>query len=289
MSDMIEEMSALEAAMQDWSDRQIIGWLRAGFAQADEDDPTLIRDAFRPLSLSPQVETSSQLGSALVEAEQRGFECTNRLRTALLELLASADVLDEDPLFLRHLWELLAAIGCRAIVSATARNFIENMLAGPRSPYQADIAAAVATTVAASQPMTSSQLTFLDFLHEKVQLWRPELVSLVIDCEFEKAARRQSIGYDEGLAPVWRRVRTRFLDDLCEETDPDTPAGRALVRSIAADLGVMDRDGGHDDLSIVRDSLLREPAPAPASADTGYLVFKEPDPMPALLALSGGY
>jgi hypothetical protein len=279
---MIEDISALEAELLSWSDREVLKWLRDGFTRAESDEPALVRDAFQPLTLNSQTETTSQLGAVLAEAEQLGFECAERLRRIAMAMLRSDEIWDETSSFVRWLWDFLAAIGCRALVSATARDFVERIAARGPIAEEAEIVAAMATTVASSVPMTGSQLAFFDFISSQPRLWRSEFVGLVLDCAFEKAMREAASGAEE-LASAWRSVNIRFGDDIRRETDLGSPAGRALLRSIAGDIGVTDVAGALDDLTAVRSALFQ----ATAMTDSGYVIFERPRDEQPILRLIG--
>lgn len=262
MSFSVEGVLELDARLCDLRQGEMIAWLQAGFRSVENNDPDQLADSFKPLVINPDRDAIAQLGTALREAEAVGLHGTSRMRRIVRSHLERVDLHRHcTAAELARFWQILASIRCEADLHATARIFIRNALKlrSPRRETSDDrvqsfrpISEAMVSAVVASRPLSNAQLSFFNYIRKLPPFWSSRLVGLIVDCEFEVA---RSLDVEEPEA-TWQGLLDRYRDDLEQEASPSTPAGRALLRSIARRVGM----APENEPTIAWDTLMKEDA-----------------------------
>ncbi len=218
----------LETLSRGWDDDGYILWLERGFARLD--NPLWqAKDhlAFVPLRFHRDASILGQLMaffSVAADHHPRLYEHARHAVEDHLRLSIGRLIQTEQVKFAAYLWRVYSAMGATGATIPLARRMIKELDDSCVSPDAIDELVGVITAAVAAAPLTTSQISFFEYLHER-DFWRDEFVIFLVD---------RYLDWKGGpIEEAWIELLFHYGDALRAATNPGDPSGRAFLSRLA--------------------------------------------------------
>ncbi|HYG48631.1 MAG TPA: hypothetical protein VD846_11915 [Allosphingosinicella sp.] len=240
-----QSMGYLERT-HDWNDREVIEWLRKGFAlYQNSEGSSARRFAFDPVEVSLEHEPLGQLAGALLEGDNPALPAPAHVERAIVSYLMDGRAIEQnDAAFFSGLWMLLSGLNLKPSIAAVARQFLGHAKS-LRQKETERLVRAVASAVASIQPVTNLQISFFEHLHSTFpRIWAADLTVLIVDLGFAKAADDRAARAKGAFTPAeaWTAIRTRWKDEIVEALENGAFRANVLASIVARHLGMVGRE-----------------------------------------------
>jgi len=259
---------------ESWDSKKLSAWLNNGLqavAATNDSDPRV--QYFPPLIFRVDSSTVGELCTALHEACKADSGFDTLLKKTLQNSFDSQTFETREQIKLaRNLWYVYAGIGDADKIVPTARATITLLSSIAFTQETKELSIVICSAVSSTRISTQDTIVFFKDLHNPDNsamgrgiFWQTPYLSSIIDAKLGAV--------DLSLRPeVWSSIKEEYGLELTSLLDPETAAGRAMIRSCVRQIyGVSDDrsvDGIPTDEEGLKAFLLR-PSQYPGNKHEG--------------------
>jgi hypothetical protein len=216
----------LEMASRGWASSDYLRWLEEGFQALQRSSSGSVEEmtAFAPLRFHRDQSVLGQLlafFSVCADNQPRLHESIRRALEDHLRLQIGTSTSDEELELITDLWRTYSALGATPETVPLARLWTRELSLEDPSPSMISLVDVVVSAVAAA-PVTSSQISFFEDLHDqRATLWRDDYALFLVDRYFDWRGGNQQ--------EAWTELLIQFGEAIDRLADPERPIGRAFI------------------------------------------------------------